>query len=46
MSLIRATLIIENPPDGMVKEFRQLVTTGLVNLVENWHKEIAPHHFT
>jgi len=46
MSLIRAHLIIENPPDGMVKEFRQLVTTGLVNLVDNWHKEIAPHHFT
>lgn len=46
MALIRATLIIENPPDGMVREFRQLIRTGLENLVEGWHKKIAPHHFT
>jgi len=44
--MIRGTVVIEGSPRGMVKQFRQLVKEGLVNLIKNyWHREILPGHF-
>jgi hypothetical protein len=43
--MIRGVVIIEGSPEGMAKEFGQLVRKGLFELVENWHKRILPHHF-
>lgn len=42
---LRAYIIEEGGADGMVKEFRQLVRAGLIELVEGWHRNIMPHHF-
>ena len=44
--MLRGMLIIKEPPGGMVKEFGQLMRRGLLDLAENWHLKILPHHFT
>jgi hypothetical protein len=44
--MIRGVVVIEGSPEGMVKEFRQLVKAGLIELVEGWHHKIMPHHFS